>query len=310
MLFSIIVPVYNVEKYLNRCVESLLGQTFSDIEIILVDDESPDACPSMCDEYAKRDSRIKVIHKKNGGLSDARNAGLAVAQGQYILFLDSDDYFEVDACERFAVYSNEKSDILIGDAVVEGGNCSLRHISCAENTSFTGPQYLKQAHRAGKAPMAAWLNAYRREFLVENNLSFKFGILHEDEQFTPRAFLKAESVALTDVTFYHYIIREGSITTKKDKRKNAEDLFGTCCELEKIFREIADSELRALLLDSLVMKYLNIFQVAELYRYGRQYTHIDFLKRNAYRKKTRVKVLLLTFSPKIYFCINKAYKLI
>ena len=91
-LISIVVPIYNVEKYLNRCVDSILNQTYRDIEIILVDDGSPDRCGSICDEYQKRDTRIKVIHKKNGGLSDARNAGIKMAHGEYITCIDSDDF--------------------------------------------------------------------------------------------------------------------------------------------------------------------------------------------------------------------------
>ena len=99
MKFSIIVPIYKVEEYLDRCVESLIRQTEKDIEIILVDDGSPDSCPAMCDEWAKKDERIRVVHKENGGLSDARNAGLNIATGEYVLFVDSDDYVAENACE-------------------------------------------------------------------------------------------------------------------------------------------------------------------------------------------------------------------
>ena len=97
---SIIVPVYNVEKYLDRCMESLLNQTLKDIEIILVDDGSPDNCPQMCDDYAKKDSRVKVVHKANAGLGYARNSGLDVATGEYVAFVDSDDYVELDMYEQ------------------------------------------------------------------------------------------------------------------------------------------------------------------------------------------------------------------
>ena len=93
---SIIVPVYKVEHELDRCVKSLLGQTYKNIEIILVDDGSPDCCPKMCDEFARKDNRVKVVHKRNGGLSDARNAGLKVASGEYVLYVDSYDYIEID----------------------------------------------------------------------------------------------------------------------------------------------------------------------------------------------------------------------
>ena len=115
MKFSIIVPVYNVEKYLNQCVDSIMNQTYKDIEIILVDDGSPDNCPKMCDEYKEKDSRIKVIHKPNGGLSDARNEGLKVVSGDYIAFIDSDDWIELDAFENFfgAIEKFNHPDVLI-----------------------------------------------------------------------------------------------------------------------------------------------------------------------------------------------------
>lgn len=96
---SIIIPIYNVEKYLDRCMQALINQTLQDIEIIMVDDGSPDNCPKLCDEYAQKDNRIKVIHKRNGGLSDARNAGLEIATGEYVAFIDSDDYTSIEAYE-------------------------------------------------------------------------------------------------------------------------------------------------------------------------------------------------------------------
>ena len=107
MLFSIIVPIYKVEPYIERCVKSLCGQTYGDVEIILVDDESPDNCPHLCDEYAASDARIKVVHKKNGGLSDARNAGLKIATGDYVIFVDSDDYIEENTCEKLLPFAEK-----------------------------------------------------------------------------------------------------------------------------------------------------------------------------------------------------------
>ena len=102
---SVIVPIYNVEKYLDECMVSLLNQTLKDIEIILVDDESPDNCPKMCDEYANKDKRVKVVHKKNGGLGFARNSGLDVATGEYVAFIDSDDWIKPTHLECFINYS-------------------------------------------------------------------------------------------------------------------------------------------------------------------------------------------------------------
>lgn len=302
MLFSFIVPIYNVENYIEKCIDSLINQTFRDIEIILVDDESPDNCPKICERYAKVDNRIKVIHKKNGGLSDARNAGLKIATGDYVIFVDSDDYIDINTCKNFAFYAKKNYDILIGEAVVENAKLNLSHIK--SDNIMTGEEYLLNAYRAGKAPMAVWLNVYRRKFLLNNNLKFKYGILHEDEEFTPRTFLNAKRVFCTNIIFYHYIIRDNSITTKEDKRKNANDLYKTCCELEIIYGNIQKKELRNYLLDSLAVKYLNMFQVGKLYQYGEEYLHKDFIKKNAKMKRTRYKTYIYSFSPWIYYHLN------
>lgn len=303
MLFSIIVPVYNVEEYLERCIESLINQTMRDIEIILVDDGSPDRCPEICEAYARKDNRIRVLHKSNGGLSDARNAGIHIANGDYIFFVDSDDYIELDACERFAKYTELGCDILIGDVIVEGGRQRFTHIP-DKNIIFTGMEYLERAFDAKKAPMAAWLNVYRKEYLLCNNLFFKYGILHEDEQFTPRAFLNASSIVVTDVVFYHYIIRPNSIMTNPDKRKNARDLFETCCELKRLYDGLECKKLKKRMIDSLVCKYLSMAQSGKIYQYGNEYLHKWFIIKNAYRIKTRMKALIYLVSPRVYYRIN------
>ena len=110
---SVIVPIYNVEQYLKKCLNSIVNQTYKDLEIILVDDGSPDGCPQLCDEYASLDNRIKVIHKKNGGLSSARNAGLDIATGDYVTFVDSDDYLETDIYEKVInIFEDHSADIV------------------------------------------------------------------------------------------------------------------------------------------------------------------------------------------------------
>ena len=305
MLFSIIVPVYNVEDYLSRCVESLINQTYKDIEIILVDDGSLDNSPSLCDAYAKIDSRIKVIHKKNGGLSDARNCGLECAQGEYILFVDSDDYIELNTCEKFSEFTTLNVDIIAGDALLTGLQTGLFEFSqVVEGKICSGVNFLRICLRENKAIMAVWLNVYKKEFLDKNNLRFKYGILHEDEQFTPRAFLAANTVFYNNYPFYNYVIRENSITTKNDLRKNAQDLYATCQELENIYGRLEDKQLKKLLLDSLEVKYLAIFYKGKLFRYGLEYIHKDFIKKNSFRLKTKVKAKLFCFSPKFYCGLN------
>lgn len=127
---SIIVPVYKVEKFLERCVESIIKQTYQNIEIILIDDESPDECPKMCDQYEIKDNRIKVIHKKNGGLSDARNAGLDIASGEYIAFVDSDDWIESDFIET--LYMNAEN----GKKLIFPGRRISIDLGGWQNTTF------------------------------------------------------------------------------------------------------------------------------------------------------------------------------
>lgn len=113
-LISVIVPVYKVEKYLHRCVDSIINQTYKNLEIILVDDGSPDNCPKICDEYAQKDQRIKVIHKKNAGISEARNAGLEIAQGEFVAFVDSDDYIDSTMYEKMLLLAQkEKNDLVL-----------------------------------------------------------------------------------------------------------------------------------------------------------------------------------------------------
>lgn len=307
MLFSVIVPIYKVEEYLDRCVESLVGQTCSDIEIILVDDGSPDKCPEMCDTWAERDSRIKVIHKENGGLSDARNAGLKAATGEYIAFVDSDDYIEENTFERFFKYTEEKADILVGDLEVLGGENYFGHAEELLDKKISGEEYLIVSIRKNRAPAPACINIYHREFLIENSLDFKVGILHEDEHFMPRVFLAAESVIYTGINFYRYIIRENSITTKKDKRKNSDHVYKICEELEGIYQQIKNKTLKNLLSDRLAVLCLTTYYFNDLNKYGKNYQRKGFIGRNAKTLKTRILALIYAISPSLFCAIYKAF---
>lgn len=305
MKFSIVIPVYNTEKYLDKCIRSAIDQTYQNIEVLLIDDGSQDNSAKICDEYAKKDSRIKVIHKENGGLSDARNCGIDIATGDYILLLDSDDYISLHAVENFLVYAEKNIDVIIGEVIVEGGNCSFKHIK-TEN-ALSGKEYLLKAYREDKAPMAACFSVYNKKFLDSNNLRFKKGILHEDEEFSPRCLLLANSVICVENYFYYYQIRENSITTKKDKRKNAKDFYETCLSLEMIYNNLENKELKKHLLDSLSAKYLTVFQAGKLYQYGKEYLHKGFVIKNAKKFKTKLKALIYFISARLYYFISNIF---
>lgn len=301
--FSIIVPVYKVEAYLHKCICSLINQTYNNIEIILVDDGSPDNCPKICDDYSKIDKRITVIHKENGGLSDARNAGLSAANGEYIIFVDSDDYIEPETCEKFSEFVGNGYDIIIGECVTGDGNSKFNHISANDHV-YKGQEYLLTALKLNKAPMAVWLNIYRKNFLDYNNLKFKTGILHEDEHFTPQAFIMASTVIVTGIKFYNYIIRDASITTKKDKRKNAEDIILIITELSTIYKSAESSMLVKMLCDSLVEKYFHMYRVGNIYTYKQVKIPRKLIWKNAYKVKTKIKAFFFIVNPKLYCCVK------
>ncbi|MCH5191181.1 MAG: glycosyltransferase family 2 protein [Oscillospiraceae bacterium] len=221
MLFSIIIPIYKVEEYLNQCVDSVLAQDFKDYELILVDDGSPDRCPQICDEYAEKDSRIVVIHKENGGLSDARNAGILKAQGEYIVFIDSDDYWDnMHALSLIADKVNdEHTDIIAyGRKRLYNGelqDCNHRYFS--EYKGLDPAETLYSLVADGKLYVTAWAMSLRRSFVLENHLLFKKGIKSEDIEWGIRLFALEPSWAfLTEVFYVYRAKREGSITSTVD----------------------------------------------------------------------------------------------
>ena len=178
-LLSIIVPVYKVENYLQKCIDSILAQTFTDFELILVEDGSPDGCPALCDAAAAKDARIRVLHQKNGGLSAARNAGLDVARGEWIGFVDSDDYIAPEMYETlYKAVQNTGADLALCDyaAVDEAGIPCLPPYTGLAQRIFTGRELLKRATNTMAQP--AWNKLYRRAIFAQ--LRYPEGKLNED----------------------------------------------------------------------------------------------------------------------------------
>lgn len=210
-LISVIIPIYNVELYLNRCMESIVNQTYKNLEIIMVDDGSPDNCPELCEEWGKRDSRIKVIHKKNGGLSDARNMGLSVATGEYIAFVDSDDFVDLDMY-RYMIDALEKNGADIstcGRFSYRNGEVSQKHIS-ANEVVLTPIQAIDELLRGGLIEEAAWDKIYRKNLF--DGIVFPVGEINEDLPIMPHLFERANKIVCTGKPFYHYCENPGSIT--------------------------------------------------------------------------------------------------
>ena len=215
-LISVIVPVYRVEKYLERCVKSMLSQTYKNLEVILVDDGSPDQCPAICDACAEKDARVKVIHQENKGLSGARNAGIDAASGEYLAFVDSDDYVSPHFIEELHQLLQDtgcaigqcRFSYVKGDGLVEEGDsafCIYRGESLMEQ--LYGPE------EKATCFVVAWNKLYRAELFKETGIRYPEGRIHEDEATTYRLFHEAKKLAFLDRALYGYYTENGGSIT-------------------------------------------------------------------------------------------------
>ena len=215
-LISVIVPVYRVEEYLERCVKSILSQTYKNLEVILVDDGSPDQCPAICDACAEKDARVKVIHQENKGLSGARNAGIDAASGEYLAFVDSDDYVSPHFIEELYQLLQDtgcaigqcRFSYVKGDGLVEEGDsafCIYRGESLMEQ--LYGPE------EKATCFVVAWNKLYRAELFKETGIRYPEGRIHEDEATTYRLFHEAKKLAFLDRALYGYYTENGGSIT-------------------------------------------------------------------------------------------------
>ncbi len=220
-LISIVVPVYNVEKYLNKCIESIINQSYSNLEIILVDDGSKDSSGIMCDSYILKDKRIKVIHKENGGLSDARNVGIDKAKGEYIVFIDSDDWIDEKMIEiLYNIIKKNNSDISICDYFLAYNEEIQTQKEDIEIINLSNIEALKKIYDKdlGVCMIVAWNKLYKRN-LFKDDIRYPYGKIHEDEFTTYKLLYKAEKISYTKQKMYYYRQRENSITSSFNKKR-------------------------------------------------------------------------------------------
>lgn len=264
-LISVIVPVYKVEAYLDQCVSSIVQQTYKALEIILVDDGSPDRCPQMCDQWAEEDGRIKVVHKKNGGLSDARNAGLEIASGDYIAFVDSDDWIHesfvdtlyrqiqdtgADICECAVIYASDDEKVLRVRA------CGQKKIL------YSRTEAIKALIREDGLYQTVWNKLYKRSVL--DNIPFEIGKQHEDDFWTYRVFDRIGTLIADDQPLYYYRQRTDSIMSAGYQIKRLDGLEARIRRMEYLRkdRELLEYSNAYLQFDYLyhlqcILRYLN-----------------------------------------------------
>lgn len=306
---SIIVPVYNVELYLRECLDSILNQTFKDFELILVDDGSTDESGKICDEYTLKDRRVRVCHKENGGLSDARNFGISHATSKYIGFIDSDDTIEADMFA--ALYRN----IAVNGADVS--ICGLfdcykdRKIpQCAEKQFgvLSGEEALKEALEGSKFSVNAVNKLYKKELF--NDIKFPFGKLSEDAFTIPRILASANKVVFTTEPKYNYMHRMGTITTSEFKLRDLNVIEGYEEILSFVNKNFPDFE--NLAKSRLIWAYIYVLDkmiLSENFNYPNEYKMvIFFLRKNVlsiifnsfFTLKRKLSVICLLFSKGLY----------
>lgn len=302
-MLSIIIPVYNVEEYLARCLDSVLSQKEAVFEIILVNDGATDSSGDICEAYASRDSRIRLINKENGGLSSARNAGIECAVGEYLLFLDSDDYIVPGVlCQIQEALQNNPCDVFVGCAktVNEQGPVADKAKYAITPQRMSGKEYLKRLDEQKiSVSFCAQFMICRREFVEEYALRFQEGILHEDELWSPLLLLKAEQVYYSGIYFYNHFQRTGSIMHSRNYDRRVESVKYLCTELQQIYHQYPRAETKYLR-ERLAMIYLSTARYVKNVRDYIAPVGRAFPVKNARKFRTLCKGVLFFLTPKQY----------
>jgi glycosyltransferase involved in cell wall biosynthesis len=308
-MISVIVPVYNVEKYIRKCVDSICNQTYKDLEIILVDDGSTDNSGNICDEYKAKDSRIKVVHKNNGGLSDARNAGIEIAKGGYIAFIDSDDYIH----ERmYEVLMNNlemtNSDISACEFVYKNENINEENILEIENLEiYSGKDVISLLWTDNVRTVVQWNKVYKK--CIFDTIRYPIGRYHEDTFAIHHILSKCSKIVFTNQKLYYYVQHENSIMSVPS-RKRIDDVEAAYVDRIHFFKDkgndmalhkskemllnelvyIADTQIRNNNID--IVKYVNNIYRKYYLKYfayvkGKKYVYL-FIHYKLYKRYSRM----------------------
>ena len=321
-LISVIAPVYKVADLLPRCVDSILAQTYRNLEVILVDDGSPDNCGDICDEYAKKDRRVKVIHKKNGGISSARNAGIDICKGKYIMFIDSDDYISSTAIEHlYKDITSTGADISICDYVSFSDRVKVKNKYPKKVFTVTGDDKYRYIAPSdvysdyGVVSIVQWNKLFKAK--IFKNLRYSEGKINEDEFIITSEFSLADKISYNLEPLYHYYQREGStIHTFSINRLDIVDAweerikFYTEHHLDEYILPLA--EMKIIFLIDFVGQYYSVIKkdpkdrkILKRYRKNNA-NYAKQLLRQKISRKTKIKIILLLYAPSI---LNLAFRL-
>ena len=310
MKFSIIVPIYNVEQYLDECMKSIKSQCYGDYEVLCVNDGSTDRSREILTDWEARMSQMRVIDRENGGLSAARNTGLKAATGDYVVFVDSDDWVEPNflECLNSSLITHHSSFTPL-DMICFACQRTDRETTdtLLEEISTGWEYYNHHALEPRIVPfVCVWQRCYRSKFLLDNNLWFREGILHEDNEFTPRACLAAQHVRVIPDILYHYRVRPNSIMTSRSLH-NHESLILIANELSAMLTDRQDFD-KTTLYRALTQYYQMAFLDSTFEEDRRLHAIIDW---HAYRRVSRTKLrhrinyAALRLSPSLFRLIDK-----
>lgn len=311
MKYDIIIPIYNIHQELGKCLESISQQSYGKFRAIMVDDGSTDQSPCIAKCFAAKDPRFEYYRKENGGLSDARNYGIAKSSSEYLLFVDGDDFLEKHA---LSVIEQELSqcpvDVLeFNGWIVEDGEKIRRfnHYYIDAGKVKNGKDYLLDNVKAKLLVSAVWVKAVRRSLITGHRHYFEKGLLHEDELWTPKLYLLADTVKYIDTCLYNYVQREGSIMHRADKTENVRHAKKIFYQLEKYYRSLSlTRSQRSILTSYLSRQMVSICQVAETE--GMTPKDRKFILRNARDIRSIGKMLLYFLSPSHYQTLSEAMK--
>ena len=308
MKFSIVVPVYNVERYIRKCLESILKQSYDNFEVIIVNDGSIDESYKIIDEYVKRDNRFKSYKKRNGGLSDARNYGVNYATGDYLLFIDSDDYIAKDLLLNLKKILDVKTvDLVAFNSIVCDDDENI--ISKRDVAEYVCQDVNLVIKELITRPFVetAWIYCYRLNFWKEHNFEYKKGMYHEDYGLTPLIIYEAKTISSINYFGYYYVQREGSITKNCEYSKvlkKVNDFYNQYLELIKIFNQ-KEKCLKKDILISYMSECL-ILKLRELNDDDYK-KYVKFIKKDhvvsrikVYNFKKFLKKIVAFVSPKLY----------
>ncbi len=315
MKISVILPVYNVEKFLEKSVMSVMEQTYADLEIILVDDGATDSCPELCDKFAERDSRIVVIHKENGGLSDARNAGIEVASGEALYFMDSDDYIEKDTLEIFVnEMQNSSVDMVVGNyrKVTEEGEFISEYGYGVQNPLIRGSNKFVALQEHGQLG-PAWNKLCRKQLF--DRVRFPKGKYHEDDFVSHQLLYYADVIAVLPDYTYNYVQRQGSImnTGYSVRRLDGAEAY---LERMEFYRKVKSPELIRLVIPSIVEELATAYGKLDMKIESNRARLNELMARfialckneGRYLGGMKWKVALLGVMPKFYYIIVTTIK--